>query len=858
VLALAAVQVGCGSGQAGKRAVIPLAAEGIDAQLGALRVTLAQDPTDAVAHRRLGLLLVQSGQPGGAIRHLARALAGGTLSRAERAQLAALYRARARQRLAMGDGYALADVRRADAIAGPGPRELRVAALRAQILAQLQSAAPEAEIAVRRAVRALAAVAPDDSLLAIADPGSAPLPKLGSAAAWVFEHGAPGAGYRLLEDYVRRGGRDGRTIESWLRAQRWWQGDHARLSPLLIRRALQSRADLCSVAVSPDSYGCGEAALFLNYTEDGARSELLRQRARTRQWRTAQPALAAVMVAVALRGWALAQEPAWLAAVAELVDLQSLGLAGAERAPLFARPTLLRALGEPQAAAEALARAAASAATLSPGQRAVLLAEASARAVDLPEAEQLAQAIAAAGAVQAHGWIAAAAAARAAGDAARERYSLDQDGPLAARYLAGHGALAAAAAHLGNRPEAARYRLALQRWYRALDEPVMVAARDALVGPTLASALPAALASAPPAALGLGDVDVAAIALGRGLADADDLAGLVTVAAGFRRDPALVDRLARAYLDGNPSAGRRGPALVDLLIRLGAGSAAMRWAQVVLDESPRHHAHLFLAAQGAVAAGQVERADALFIDAAAALGDPAASEFAAARFYMQHQHYLAAIGAGRRSLEQSPAGSDRPVLWLLAEATLAAGRFDDAERVLVRWVGRAQAPFRAAAHEQARRLWRALTDRPVPGELAAEAETGDAEEPARATRVLQPGPVDCSDPQLAMDLAAAVRQDQPDRARQVLAYAQAWSPGQVAVRRARLHLLRPDSAEYAAGVAELAAIAAFARGADRQAALATVAESAPVLGAHRLAALARAELALTPEPDENARRIPGQ
>ena len=93
--ALALVLAAC----AGGRAQAPRSPE-------AVRLDLAEDPTDGDLHRELARALVKAGQPGGALRHFEEARRRGDLEDEDRRALAELYARRAAARVALGDGEA--------------------------------------------------------------------------------------------------------------------------------------------------------------------------------------------------------------------------------------------------------------------------------------------------------------------------------------------------------------------------------------------------------------------------------------------------------------------------------------------------------------------------------------------------------------------------------------------------------------------------------------------------------------------------------------------------------------------------------------------------------------------------------
>jgi Flp pilus assembly protein TadD len=820
-LAVAAV-VSCG-GPPGyrERADRLFRAGDLEAAIEELRFGVANHPKDGAAQAELARLQDRAGRPGAALRHYQLAARLDALDAAASSRLAELYLERARARLALGDGNAWRDIEAAR------KRSRRLAidpALRRETLlvsaiAGLRSAERRSRARARRRLRELAAVAPDDPRVALLRPEAADASTLGVAAAWAWDGGARRVGYEALDRYIEAGGRAPAVVQRWLAAKQWWRGSEARISPLIVDDVARAGADVCVTAVTPDDRSCTERAVD---------SDALLARARQLHWRTQHPRLAGVFVEGSLRAWAHGDAASWLGEIAERVDLDA--LPAARDWPAFAAATLWRARGNRRRAADALDDAIRGAASLTPSQRAVVLAEAAAQGRDAAAVAD----IAVSGPVPAYAWIAPAAAARAAGDRALELERLEQAGSLVFDYLAGHGDLPALVGRFGGGAQGARYRRALARWRDALSDSAAAPGLDAIEARWPIEAPPT---DPPPTRFG--SVDAAALAYAMGLSGNDAVEGLAAIAAGFARDRAVVRRLADDYVDRTVAAGERTPAVVGLLLRLGDPDTAVARATALLEVSPRHPRYLRAAGEAAAAAGDIEQADVHFIAAAATSGDAGAENLAAARLYLEYGHPMPAVAALRRAVELTAPGEDQVVLRALARALLAAGRREDAEAALVRYIERIPAPFRDRARSEVLAMW-------APGEPPASLATGDTWRSHRDAVVAAGGEglaaanaADPADPVIAVAYAATLGAGE---AGPVLDRAIAWCPGHVGARAARLRVTDPSDPRYATLVAELVAIAVAATDdAARRAALDAVATAADAMGAVDLGTAARRE-----------------
>ncbi|HUS68597.1 MAG TPA: hypothetical protein VMZ28_28875, partial [Kofleriaceae bacterium] len=154
----------------------------------------------------------------------------------------------------------------------------------------------------------------------------------------------------------------------------------------------------------------------------------------------------------------------------------------------------------------------------------------------------------------------------------------------------------------------------------------------------------------------------------------------------YRREPAVADRMAEDLADGAIVLGERAPALIDMYRELGDPARAWRWAEKLLESSPRHAPYLQLAGEVSAAAGDPARAEVFFVEAAAASGDAGASSVAAARAYLALRLPLPAVTAARRAIQLTGPGTAEhaEAIELAATGLEAVGRKDDAAELRAR------------------------------------------------------------------------------------------------------------------------------------------------------------------------------
>ena len=649
----------------------PVSARGADLerQIEGLRFRLAGDPADAGLHLALARALDVARRPGGAIRHYEEVLRHRRLAGDDRRALARLYLARARARLAIGDGDAWRDVERAEGQGGVRPPAyLAREVLFAGALAALRRAdRPGRERAAELLGRA-ARLAPADPRVAVLEPERAALPTLGEAAAWLADGGARRAALDLYAIYVARGGRAAEHARRYLALHGWWYGDRERPSGLLLHDLSGAGVDLCALARSGDDLGCG-AALVAGSAVD---RRAARRRAARLGWRTADPALAARWVEAALDAWLDGEIPSWTEEVRARVDLAAL-----ERSPgampAHAAPTLWRSAGRTARAAAALDRLVAGAAGLTPEQRTVAVAEAAEAGRDGALVDRLLVS----GATLEEAWRAALRIAREqAPGGAREAALLDR-APLAAAaaHLRAAGELGALAA----RAPSPALDAALERWRAAVSHPRLRAGRDAALVRWQRLSGDAPARPRAPRPLPLGTVDPHRIAR-----DGGQAAALERIARAYLVSPSAAERLAGDFADGAPALGQRGPLVAALYLALGDPARAWHWAERVSRSSPEHAPHLMAAGAASVAAGAVERADVFFILGAQASGDAGAASLEAARLFLHHGQPLSAVTAARRALQLTAPGQPEhdEAARLAARGLDLLGRADAARALL--------------------------------------------------------------------------------------------------------------------------------------------------------------------------------
>ncbi len=719
---------------------MPASASRIDS----LRYRLGGHPHDVDAHLELARLLAASAQPGGALRHYQAVARNHSLATGDRATLSDLLLQRAGERVLLRDGGAIDDIDRARAmskriqVGGSLERE-------AVALAALAALRREDQPAARRWLARLAALAPGDARLAAGDSDRASVNALGQAAWWAWHGGARRAALQMLEQYWKRGGRDAQIAELFARARYWWGG--AASMDLLDRQAIAATgASLCAVAVSPDERGCvGSLPALL---EDPATAHAIDRQAAKHHWRVRDPAQAAAWVRFALREHATGHGQSWIDALSRRVVPAEL----TGPAPAFAAPTLRRLAGDRGAAARALDTAVAAAATLTPGQRSVLVAEAAAQHRSEAAIDRLL-----AMHVSTEGWVVALLDARARGDRALRP------------------ALAAA-------PEAARLRV-----LRATGDLDAVASRH---GADAADRARAAHLSRMVARLGRREAQPSG-AIDAALARpffADP--ALARIAADFMHDPARADRTARVWADGAAAAGSRGPALAELFDRLGDPARALAWRDEVAASSPHNPDYRLALAIAAARAGDPDRAMVELTLAAAGSGNPGPAFVAAGRALLDAGALPQALDAARSAVGLLSREEQLPALELARAATEQLHRPSETER-LVRAYRQRLAPDARGPLVTAR-------DAAIAGDDAAAALFPDDAEVAAA---------------YARRLAGAGK---VNRAVAVAAEASARDPWSPAGPAAVLALAGADDPRFAAAARRLLALGMVARDSEDQ------------------------------------------
>ena len=356
VVAVAVTLASCGVRQRPVDTMRLVAELGLDGAAEALRIRIAGNPRDIPARRALAALEDRRDRPGAvlaelsAVRDLGGPL-GARLSDRERARLAALYRDRARARVARESPDALDDLDQARRLAGAAGEDaaVRQAAVLHAALADLRHTDPD------RRARGARHLGRD----------TATVDAQGATGLFLFEHGALRAAYELLDEWERAGGRDragpdtAATIDAWLAARAWWRGPGGRPDLATLERAVAAGGSPCRFAVAPGDHGCRAAVIAGGPTRE---RELL-ARARARGWRTADPDEAAAWVAITAAAWQRGELRSWLDELDARVDLAALGLGADGDArlpaaiPTWARAPLYRAAGRAKEAELALARA---------------------------------------------------------------------------------------------------------------------------------------------------------------------------------------------------------------------------------------------------------------------------------------------------------------------------------------------------------------------------------------------------------------------------------------------------------------------------------------------------------------------
>jgi hypothetical protein len=634
-------------------------------------------------------------------------------------------------------------------------------------------------------------------MLALLDAQTADLDELGKAAAWVFRRGAKRAGLDFLNAYFLRGGRDhGREL---LEARLWWGGRDALPDLLEVAELAERGAVPCLVANTPDDLRCGSSLRSLaESAPDDA--EAVRVRAADKFWRTAHGDEAGAWVIITLRAWLAGTVDSWLGELTRRVDVDSLA-DRVDGVPAFARPTILRALGELTLARNALPAATADASSGSAAARAVVVAEIVALGIDAKAADELLHQEPSDSAA----WIAAARGARVEGDVAREAALLDA-APSSVRdgYLWRAAELGPLLWKWPNDDASTDMvrRHATLRWWQALESDELIGGRVATMarwnrlaptpdGWTLGDIGLAPWPAADPIAIAAGSLDI----------DAGTYAKLIDLAAAYADDPAVADRLADDFVDGEVYVGVRAPVVAELFAALGDPVRALAWRERVVETSGEHPDALHALGAAAAEVGDTNRAEVHFIAAAAGSGDAGAASERAVRALVAAGAPIDALLPGRRAVQLTAPGEARGALEAVVDALVTAGREEAARALLVDLVAAVEPAFRDAARAHIDAHWHV--------------DIGEGTRwIGRRDHALMSAVSDADMEAHWMDVAVAVRYaaDQTDsvRARDALERAISWNPANVEGRAVLLSLLGENDARRAELISELTLVAQVA------------------------------------------------
>ncbi|MCG8418326.1 MAG: hypothetical protein MJE77_10325 [Proteobacteria bacterium] len=680
----------------------------VDAAIESLRFRVASDNSDLDAHRRLARLELRARRPGAALRHFEVARRNNDLNDADRRALARLRADRFRARLDRGDGAAYRDAEAVsvlDADRLPS-RQQRAEARFLAALVALRRGNQWGERAAAEHLAAAASLAPSDPRVAVKAPERAALADVGRAALWLHDGGALRVSRRLLELYFSRGGRQSRVLRALVASRLWWGDENA---DFVFRRQLAGAgvsacafASLPVLASSPSQPhtvsrrasgpGCA-GTLWSVATGDGDFARLVRQRAVIDAWRTSDPGDAAAWALLLLRTW-LAGQGSWSSELGRRVDIAS--VASSSNLPLFAAPTFLRLAGRAEDSARALDRVLA---TMLPGRRpASDVVEDGAAGAGSPSAlgRQLLIAAEAALARRPAPVVAALTAVASPAPSALVD-DLWLVGALHTRSVGDRKRLADILSRAPNRHARDRFR-------RRDPDTVLAAPRSRA-----------------------------------------EIQALAEIATAHLYDPAVADRQAGDFVDGDPDIGRRGPMVAALFAALGDVARAHLWWRRIAAQNPREPHGAFELGAALCAAGDPVAAEVHFTAAAATSGDAGTSSLRAARVLVAHGHALEAIAWARRALALT-APMRRPAVYrVLAEAMTMLGR-----------------------HREA-----ATMRRHAAGQAGAEPpERTTDNRPTAAT-----GQTDMLDPGDASAVLASIRQtENRDRVHKALFWAIAWNP----------------------------------------------------------------------------------
>jgi len=518
---------------------------------------------------------------------------------------------------------------------------------------------------------------------------------LARAVRWLAGRNARRLIVELGERYWKSGGRNHHVMRTYLRAHDWWYGNGTRPSLLMMNELARSGLRVCDIARSPDDYGC--SLEMSTIVKSAQRSQRVLKRARQLFWSTAEPRPAAAWTVLSLRAWMFGSADSWLTELSRRVDLGKVR-AHADRVPVYARATILRAAGARDASRTALDLALRSVAGMTKPARAVVLAEAAAQ-----QRNRVVLKLLDAGEFDDLGWRVALVVAR---TLKRESAVLNKAPPaMAASYLSATGRLGPSVG-FGSPTDKRAAHIRYARWWSSLAQ--LPALRDATVArwKRLYRGFNKPGASSPP--LGSADLLVGGT---RGSAVSRLDGPLTKIALAHARDPALADRLAGQFADGDIRLSGRGGAVASLFRRLGDARRAQNWRGLLVKAHPTSWTHLAAEAVSAAEAGKARFARQRFTSAAAWSGEPGAVRLLAARTFLRVGKPVDALLEARRALRHTAPGEEQPVLRVIIDASLALARLDDAARAAQRWLRRTPAAFRAAARGWLQRTWPRLKTR---------------------------------------------------------------------------------------------------------------------------------------------------
>lgn len=601
------------------------ASDAPDDELMALRFRVATHPDDMRARERLGFLEMEAGRPGATLREYETVRRYGQLSQDRLDVLAHLYEVRFHERMSVDDPLAYEDAERAMAIelpasGGLAPEINRSTLADAYALAALAEFRRANQWSLPKALTWLEKVRaqrPEDRRLALLDPQGAALADLGEAARWLWAGDARRAAQNALEVYVGRGGREPAILELFVAARGWWGAADARYRlDRYVRLELASRGvSVCPASATPFDVGC-RSTLWSVATGKGDVAARVRARARAAGWYMAGDRLTAEDA----RAWVLLAVRGALAGEMGAVEAvrQRIDVAAAARLEpdeLGAASMLIwRALGNDKKALAALERVL--------GDRNLKLTAdgATAEGTDVASDEAMDGDRLLVGFELARLRQRGAASALAMVSEQRERKILMQvsTGPLVAE--------------LSTVRQVVRYSELLANIERSSGEPPAISIDTQLAG----------------------------------------------VANAYWQEPAVGDRKAREYADGDAYTGGRAASLGYLFTALGDTARARSWWERAVELSPRHNKFLFELAMACAATGDLARARVHLTTVIADSGDAGGTAMHAARLLVDMGHDLEAIHMAKLAISVT-APVERPAIARFAsEAMERLGRTRDA------------------------------------------------------------------------------------------------------------------------------------------------------------------------------------